>query len=118
MEEPQTLPPPQALENIVNALGSYDPTTHYELEQALLGKRGSRDLEDIKELMRDTLKGVIENYQKHLFAKSKNGMKLFIEAEECIFQEGADGVFSFDNICEVLEMSPSYVRRGLREWKE
>jgi hypothetical protein len=27
-------------------------------------------------------------------------------------------LFSFENICDTLEISAEYVRRGLREWRE
>ncbi len=108
----------QPLENIVIGLLGEDPTTIHELEEAFSNSTGAKDVEDLKELMRDILKGAVVNYQRHVFAVGKPGRALFREAEEWILQEDVDGLFSFETICEVLGMNPPYVRRGLREWKE
>ena len=30
----------------------------------------------------------------------------------------SDGLFSFENICETLQLHPDYIRQGLMGWKE
>ena len=40
------------------------------------------------------------------------------EAEEWIQQGAAGGIFSFDSVCEVLGLNPSYLRQGLAAWKK
>jgi transposase-like protein len=49
---------------------------------------------------------------------SNKGQRLFREADEWIFLEDKRWVFSFDNVAEMLDINPEYMRRGLREWKE
>ena len=36
---------------------------------------------------------------------------------EWITLEDKKSAFSFDNVCEMLEFDPEYMRRGLRNWK-
>jgi hypothetical protein len=43
---------------------------------------------------------------------------LFKEAEEWIMEKNSDWFFSFENICETLELYPDYIRQGLLRWKE
>jgi hypothetical protein len=57
-------------------------------------------------------------FQKHLFARESRGKRLFQEAEEWILEGNSEWIFSFENICDVLELDPRYVRQGLLRWKE
>ncbi|MGH7829663.1 MAG: hypothetical protein ACREP8_05750, partial [Candidatus Binatia bacterium] len=50
--------------------------------------------------------------------KSRRGKQLFDEAEEWIMDKGRDWLFSFENICDVLELNPDYIRVGLLRWKD
>jgi hypothetical protein len=43
---------------------------------------------------------------------------MFDEAEEWVTSEDRSWLFSFENICDTLEINAEYVRRGLREWRE
>lgn len=75
-------------------------------------------LEPEKRLMMAVLDDAIVCFQKYLLARDSRGKKLFREAEEWILGEDSEWVFSFENICEVLELDPRYVRQGLLGWKE
>jgi hypothetical protein len=71
-----------------------------------------------QELMLAVLEDATTCYQKHLLAKSDGGKILFRDAEEWILNQRNDSVFSFESICEVLGLSPNYVRLGLLRIKE
>ena len=44
--------------------------------------------------------------------------RLFQEAEDWILEKNSDWFFSFENICETLQLHPDYIRQGLICWKE
>ncbi len=75
-------------------------------------------LEPEKRLMLAVLEDAVLCFQDNVLAQSGKRKKLFEEAEEWILEEDDDGVFSFENICEVLGLDPRYVRQGLQRWKE
>ena len=56
-------------------------------------------------------------YQANIGARDDRGRKLFGEAKDWISEKDPYGLFSFENICEALGLSPSYVRQGLVKWK-
>lgn len=71
-----------------------------------------------KGLMLAILEDAIATYQKYLSARDSKGKNLFRDAEDWILERNSDWLYSFNNICEVLGMDPSYVRQGLVRWKE
>ena len=81
-----------------------------------LHKRKIREKEEA--LMLAVLADAVECFQKYVFAVGPRERKTFCEAEAWILDRKAEWVFSFVNICEVLELDPDYVRRGLVDWKE
>lgn len=48
-------------------------------------------------------------------ARAPNSL-VFREAAEWILDERADWLFSFENICAVLELDADYLREGLLDW--
>jgi len=86
-------------------------------EQYLETFRRKLHLEPEKKLMLAVLEDAIACYQKYLFARDSKGKALFREAEEWVQEKGAEGIFSFDSVCESLGFNPDYLRRGLSEWK-
>jgi hypothetical protein len=58
----------------------------------------------------------IVNFQENALAKDGRRRNLFREAKDWIFDEEANWLFSFENICEVLGLDPAYVRGGLLRW--
>ncbi len=48
-------------------------------------------------------------------AQAPNSL-VFREAAEWILDERADWLFSFENICAVLELDADYLREGLLDW--
>ncbi len=87
-------------------------------EQFLETFRRKDHLEPEKRLMFAVLEDAIASFQKYVLARDSGGKALFHEAEDWILEESSDWLFSFENICEVLGLNPSYVRQGLMSWKE
>jgi len=76
------------------------------------------DLKEEQKLMLAVLNDAVTCFQKHFVARDKIGMSLFREAEEWILLQGKnDWFFSFDNICETLDLDPGYIREGLLHWR-
>jgi hypothetical protein len=76
-----------------------------------------RQLEPEKRLMLAVLEDAVACFQSYVFAESRRTRALFNEAEDWIRNENSDYVFSFENICAALKISPTYVRKGLLRWK-
>jgi hypothetical protein len=74
-------------------------------------------LEREKLLMFAVLEDAVESYMKYSDSPTKKGQKRFREAEEWIEHQDKVWLFSFDNVCEALEIDPEYLRRGLKDWK-
>ena len=91
-----------------------DPTDEGILEN--LSKQVIRDGE--KGLMLAVLENAIEDSQKYVLATDKKGKGLFDAAEAWILETDSPSFFSFNNICEHLELDPDYIRKGFVRWKE
>ena len=64
------------------------------------------------------LESAVEDFQKYVLARNPSGKKLFQQAEEWFLEKNSDELFSFENICETLQLHPDYIRQGLLRWKE
>jgi hypothetical protein len=93
---------------------SFDPVDGGVIER--LFKKEIREGEE--GLMLAVLENAIEYFQKYALAQSEREKRLFREAEEWILEKNSDWFFSFENICETLELYPDYIRQGLLRWKE
>jgi hypothetical protein len=91
-----------------------EPTDGGVLED--LSKKSIRVGEE--RLMLAMLESATEDFQKYVLAKDKKGKHLFQEAEDWILETDSPSFFSFENICEYLQLDPSYMRQGLLRWKE
>ena len=81
-----------------------------------LRRKGKHEPE--RRLVIAVLQDAIECYQKHLFARDHKARQLFTDAEEWIMSEDRVYFFSFENVCELLEINPAFMRRGLVAWRE
>lgn len=70
-----------------------------------------------KRLMLALLENAIEDFQKYALANDKARKELFQEAEEWFLAVDNDSLFSFENICEYLQINSNYLRQGLLRWK-
>jgi len=75
-------------------------------------------LEGEKRLILSVLEDAIECFMKCIDSPNNKGQRLFRDADEWISLEDTLWVFSFDNVCDMLDINPQYMRRGLRNWKE
>ncbi len=60
----------------------------------------------------------IKTFRLHVSTHSGPGHRLFLEAQLWIMSRNDDGLFSFENICEVLGLDPDFMRSGLVRFKE
>jgi hypothetical protein len=93
---------------------SFDP-----LDNEIIEKLFKKDIREGEEkLLLAVLADAIEHFQKHVVANDEKGRKLFQEAEEWFLEKDSDGLFSFEYICDTLQLRPDYIRQGLLSWKE
>jgi len=64
------------------------------------------------------LEDAIDCFRKHLDSRDPKAQQLFVEAEEWICSADRSWPFSFENVCDLLDMNPEYLRRGLIAWKD
>ena len=69
-------------------------------------------------LMLAVLEDAIDCFQKYAHARDPRGRQMFEESLEWVGSDDRSWLFSFENICDTLEINADYVRRGLREWRE
>ena len=69
-------------------------------------------------LMFAVLTNAIECLQKYAGAKTRRCRKIFQEAEAWIFSGNGPALYSFDHVCEALQLDPSYLRKGLMRWRD
>jgi hypothetical protein len=75
-------------------------------------------LEAEKRLMLAVLEDAIYCFQKFCRARSRKEQRLFADTEAWIVEAGGGWIFSFEHICETMGLDPSYMRRGLMQWKQ
>jgi len=78
-------------------------------------RRASFDGE--RRLMVAILEDAVDVYRKQAGARDRKRRQLFEDAEAWIESSDTSWIFSFENICDVLAIDASYVRKGLRAWK-
>ena len=94
-----------------------DPVSRFQFEKVHEG--ASSLVEQYaaeRDLMRAVLRDGITCFQKYLFKPSRSNKQLFVDAEEWI-NSIDDDLFSFEGICETLRLSPSALRKRLKQWE-
>ena len=79
--------------------------------------RGGSGVRGEKRLMLAVLEDALDCYQKYVSAGDGQGQQLFEEANTWITCSDRGWSFSYENICEALEISPEYLRQGLERWR-
>jgi len=97
--------------------GLFEPDTLLPI-QYFEAMRKKHLLEGEKRLILSVLEDAIECFMKCIDAATNKGQRLFRDADEWISHEDKRWVFSFDNVCDMLDINPEYMRVGLRKWKE
>ena len=75
--------------------------------------RRSEHLEPEKVLLLALLEDAIHLFQKYRGARDRVGKEHFREVDDWFMNQGDRWLFSFENVCDLLELDPQYVRRGL-----
>lgn len=74
-------------------------------------------LEAERTLLLAILEDGIRSFQENLFATSGKRRTIFDEANEWIFSDDDSWFCSFVSVCNLLNLEPEYIRRGLRQWE-
>lgn len=82
----------------------------------LLRQRSWQDGE--RRLMAAVLQDGIENFQKYAFAQDPLGRELFDVEHSWLVAEDDHALFSFNTVCEVLDIDADCLRAGLLRWVE
>ena len=88
-------------------------------DTGVIEKLFKKDIREGEEkLMLAVLENAVEYFQKYVLARKPSGKMRFQEAEEWFLGKDSDGLFSFENICQTLQLHPDYIRQGLLSWKK
>ncbi len=71
-----------------------------------------------KRLMLAVLEDAVDCYRKYARVREGQGHALFEEVNAWISSRDRVWYFSYENICETLELNPDYLRRGLSRWRQ
>jgi hypothetical protein len=81
-------------------------------------RRGTSDTEPVRRLMFAILVDAVRCFQANVSARAAFRRRLFWEARLWIFSEKGGGPFSFDTVCDALDVDPRGLRRWLLDWRE
>jgi hypothetical protein len=80
--------------------------------------RRRAELDPERRLMVAVLEQGVNDYLRHAGAREPRELELWHEIEAWVEDRDASWLFSFENICHVLDLDPDYLRRGLHAHKE
>jgi hypothetical protein len=69
-------------------------------------------------LVQAILREAIRTYQKFAVRKGTRANRLFREVSDWFSADDRQWFFSFVNVCDVLGLEPTYIRTGLKLWRE
>src|ERR1700730_2645294 len=87
-------------------------------EQYYDSRRDDSRIAPVKRLMTARLGAALRCFLNKADAKSGPRKRIFAEAEQWLCGEDGDGPFSFETVCETLGIEPSFLRGGLRQWRD
>ncbi len=79
--------------------------------------RRGRAVEGERRLMLAVLEDAVDSYRKYALARDPREQACFLEAREWFVSQDRSWLFAFENVCDVLEMNPDYLRSGLDKWR-
>jgi len=88
------------------------PSQYY----AALRRKATQEPE--RRLVIAVLQDAVDCFQKHIDARDRKARQLFVDAEQWIASEDRSWPFSFENVCDLLQINAQYLRRGLLLWRE
>jgi len=69
-----------------------------------------------RRLILAVLEDAVHCFRKYAFATDSQGRRLFQDADDWIHNGGHESPFSFENVCDALDLNPAYLRSGLKQW--
>jgi hypothetical protein len=81
-------------------------------------RRDDSRIAPVKRLMLAVLEDALRCFQNNADAKSGPRKRLFADAEQWLCGGEGDGPFSFETVCETLGIEPSFLRAGLKSWRD
>jgi hypothetical protein len=93
---------------------SMDPAN----DEIIQGVYKTKIREGEERLMLAVLEEAVQCFQEYVLAARPREKRLFQEAEEWILEKDTDYLFSFESICETLQLHPDHIRQGLMCWRE
>lgn len=103
---------------IAERVGSLFQPDTLTTEEYLGNCRRKTPVEPEKILILAVLEDGIRCFQDHARARSVKKKKLFDEAQQWLFCDDSDWLFSFTSVCSLLGFDPDYIRGGLKKWEE
>ena len=100
--------------NYLSSLFEPDILTSHQFQRVFCAKG---HLGPEERLMFAVLSDAVECFQKYLGAKGRRCQNLFNDAEAWIRNQDARWPYSFEHICDVLNINPDYLRIGLMRWR-
>jgi hypothetical protein len=73
--------------------------------------------EGTRRLMWALLKDTLCCYQSHAEGRTAQERRLFRDAERWVSSHDPAWIFSFENVCAVLDIDSEYLRHELRRWR-
>ncbi len=70
-----------------------------------------------KRLMLAVLEDAVDCYRKYSTAREGQGVQLFRDVEVWFSSRDRRWFYSYENICDTLEINADYVRGGLVQWR-
>ena len=81
-------------------------------------RRGSASVEPIMRLMGGILADAVRSYQRNFEAQGASRRQEFRETRHWLFDAKEDGPFSFEDICEALDIDPRRLRELIIRWEK
>lgn len=86
-------------------------------EEAIFGRASHAARQPEAALMCAILADAVDSFQEQFVSTAtRHAKRLGAEAEEWLFSDDSHWVFSFRAICVALDLSPQYIRQGLKCW--
>lgn len=86
--------------------------------QFTTGFRNDASLCPEKRLMLAVLEEAVADFQRYVAAPGREAQRVFRDAETWFESEDTAWPYSFANICQALGLEVTYVRAGLRRWRD
>ena len=94
------------------------PTDILTIDQFLATHVRGSHLTPEKTLLLAVLRDAVSCFQENFRASDRRKKRSFLEANDWIMAEDTSYVFSYVNVCNELNVAPSYLRRGLMRWRD